>query len=152
MLRPERFAAPCGWHAIPARPDLVAEDGADRTLDEGGVQRHPVAGQAAAPGSDRQGVPARRCRPTSASPPPPAGGARPAAPVGGQCVRPGVEALAQYAAPEGHVIVPRAHTEVLPGRTAVRLGLWLSNTRSRRDGLSAEQRERLADLGIDWAR
>ncbi|MCY0962907.1 helicase [Streptomyces sp. H27-H5] len=28
----------------------------------------------------------------------------------------------------------------------------LSNIRSRRDGLSAERRERLAALGVDWAR
>ncbi|MGW6971518.1 helicase associated domain-containing protein [Streptomyces sp. NPDC054952] len=63
-----------------------------------------------------------------------------------------MEALAQYAAREGRVVVPRAHTEELPDGTVVRLGVWLSNTRTRRDGLSAEQRERLAALGIDWAR
>ncbi|MER6394379.1 helicase associated domain-containing protein [Streptomyces sp. NPDC001523] len=62
-----------------------------------------------------------------------------------------MEALAPYAAREGRVIVPRVHTEVLPDGTAVRVGVWLSNTRSRRDGLSAEQRERLAVLGVDWA-
>ncbi|MFD5892343.1 hypothetical protein ACFWHQ_41285 [Streptomyces sp. NPDC060334] len=35
----------------------------------------------------------------------------------------GGEALAQYAARESRVIVPRAHTEVLPDGTAVRLGV-----------------------------
>ncbi|MFJ5812275.1 helicase associated domain-containing protein [Streptomyces sp. NPDC093093] len=69
---------------------------------------------------------------------------------GGNAFDRGVEALAQYAACEGRVVVPWAHTEELPNGTAVRLGVWLSNTRSRRDGLSADRRERLADLGIDW--
>lgn len=71
---------------------------------------------------------------------------------GGSMFDRGVEALAQYVAREERVVIPRAHTEELPDGTAVRPGVWLSNTRSRRDGLTAEQRERLADLGIDWAR
>jgi hypothetical protein len=33
----------------------------------------------------------------------------------------------------------------------VRLGVWLSNTRSRKAGLNGEQRAALAELGIDWA-
>ncbi|WP_306432501.1 helicase associated domain-containing protein [Streptomyces sp. A1136] len=64
----------------------------------------------------------------------------------------GVDALAQYAARDGRVVVPRTHTEELPDGTPVRLGVWLSNTRTRRDELTAEQCERLAALGVDWAR
>ncbi|MFF1561559.1 helicase associated domain-containing protein [Streptomyces sp. NPDC058279] len=83
--------------------------------------------------------------------------AEPAAPgrprrASGSAFERGVDALAQYAAREGRVVVPRTHTEELPDGTPVRLGVWLSNTRTRRDGLTPEQRERLAALGIDWAR
>ncbi|MGX1886573.1 helicase associated domain-containing protein [Streptomyces sp. NPDC055287] len=63
----------------------------------------------------------------------------------------GVAALAQYKAREGKAVVARGHVEELPDGTSVRLGVWLSNTRSRRAGLSEEQREQLAGLGLDWA-
>ncbi|NEB53270.1 hypothetical protein G3I48_13390 [Streptomyces griseus] len=33
----------------------------------------------------------------------------------------------------------------------VRLGTWISNTRTRRNKLTDQQREQLAALGIDWA-
>ncbi len=33
----------------------------------------------------------------------------------------------------------------------VKLGVWLSNTKSRRDKLTAEQRAALAALGMEWA-
>ncbi|SCE26145.1 hypothetical protein GA0115246_113342 [Streptomyces sp. SolWspMP-sol7th] len=33
----------------------------------------------------------------------------------------------------------------------VRLGVWVSNTKSRYDGLSAEERKQLAALGAPWA-
>ncbi|MGW8955589.1 hypothetical protein [Streptomyces sp. NPDC055709] len=46
------------------------------------------------------------------------------------------------------MVVPRAHEEHLPDGP-VRLEVWLSNTRSRRAGLSPEQRAQLADLGIN---
>ncbi|MGQ4733358.1 Helicase associated domain protein [Streptomyces sp. Ju416(a)] len=62
----------------------------------------------------------------------------------------GITALTQYAAREGQVVVPRAHVEETP-HGPVRLGTWISNTRSRRNKLSTEQREQLAALGIDWA-
>ncbi|MGX1896729.1 hypothetical protein ACWIHQ_25070 [Streptomyces anulatus] len=55
-------------------------------------------------------------------------------------------ALTQYAAREGRVVVPRTHIEETP-HGAVRLGTCISNTRSRREKLSTEQR---AALGIDW--
>ncbi len=39
-------------------------------------------------------------------------------------------------------------TEPVP----VKLGVWISNTKSRRDRLDAEQLAALAELGMDWAR
>ncbi|WP_251145352.1 helicase associated domain-containing protein [Streptomyces sp. McG3] len=58
--------------------------------------------------------------------------------------------LTQYASRERRVVVPRAHIEETP-HGAVRLGTWISNTRSRRNKLTTEQREQLTALGIDWA-
>ncbi|MEV7052361.1 DEAD/DEAH box helicase [Streptomyces anulatus] len=63
----------------------------------------------------------------------------------------GLVALAQYAEREGTVVVGRSWSEELPDGTSVRLGVWLSNTRTRRAGLSEEQLERLAALGVEWA-
>ncbi|MFF9579640.1 Helicase associated domain protein [Streptomyces rubiginosohelvolus] len=66
----------------------------------------------------------------------------------------GITALTQYAAREGHLKVPRQHTEtvVIDGQEhAVKAGVFLSNHKSRRAKLSTEQREQLAALGIDWA-
>ncbi|MFJ8313106.1 MULTISPECIES: Helicase associated domain protein [unclassified Streptomyces] len=68
----------------------------------------------------------------------------------------GVAALAQYIAREGHHRVPRAHAEeiVIEGETApavVKLGVWMSNTKSRRDKLIPPQRAALAELGVEWA-
>ncbi|MGW7400116.1 helicase associated domain-containing protein, partial [Streptomyces cyaneofuscatus] len=61
----------------------------------------------------------------------------------------GITALTQYAEREGRVVVPRAHIEETP-HGPVQLGTWISNTRSRRERLNAQQREQLAALGIDW--
>lgn len=63
----------------------------------------------------------------------------------------GITALTQYAAREGRVAVPRAHIEETP-HGPVRLGTWISNTRTRRNKLTDQQREQLAALGIDWTR
>ncbi len=68
----------------------------------------------------------------------------------------GLAALAQYIAREGHHRVPRNHTEKLTveGEDApvvVKLGVWISNTKSRRDKLTPEQRATLAELGLEWA-
>ncbi|WP_435877469.1 Helicase associated domain protein [Streptomyces anulatus] len=62
----------------------------------------------------------------------------------------GITALTQYAAREGRLVVSRAHVEETP-HGPVRLGTWISNTRTRRDKLTDQQREQLAALGIDWA-
>ncbi|WP_097990570.1 DEAD/DEAH box helicase [Streptomyces sp. f51] len=62
----------------------------------------------------------------------------------------GITALTQYAAREGRVAVPRTHIEETP-HGPVRLGTWISNTRTRRNKLTDQQRAQLAALGIDWA-
>ncbi|MGA5040045.1 Helicase associated domain protein [Streptomyces capoamus] len=64
----------------------------------------------------------------------------------------GCAALAQYKSRTGVTgPVSRSWVEVLPDGGEVRLGVFLSNTKSRRAGLTAEQLQRLADLGLDWA-
>ncbi|GAB2892009.1 helicase associated domain-containing protein [Streptomyces mayteni] len=73
----------------------------------------------------------------------------------------GRAAAKQYLAREGHLKVPRGHVEHLvleegagggdqePGETvAVRLGVWRSNMRSRRDTLPIEQQTALDELGL----
>ncbi|WP_432023374.1 Helicase associated domain protein [Streptomyces parvus] len=61
----------------------------------------------------------------------------------GEAFERGIAALTQYATREGRVAVPRAHVEETP-HGPVRLGNWISNTRSSRNKLTVEQREQLA--------
>ncbi|GAA2445258.1 hypothetical protein GCM10010405_30870 [Streptomyces macrosporus] len=68
----------------------------------------------------------------------------------------GIAALAQYIAREGHHRVPRSHAEeiAMEGEGApvvVKLGVWISNTKSRRDKLTQEQLNALRELGMEWA-
>lgn len=63
----------------------------------------------------------------------------------------GVAALAQYKDREGSVKVPRAHVEALPDGSEVKLGVFLSNSKSRRDKLTADKLTVLAGLGLEWA-
>ncbi|WLQ53678.1 helicase associated domain-containing protein (plasmid) [Streptomyces poriferorum] len=69
----------------------------------------------------------------------------------------GLHALAQWIEREGrHRPVPRTHSEEIiingqPELTPVKLGVWVSNTRTRRTKLAPEQRAALAALGVDWA-
>ncbi|MFE9636800.1 Helicase associated domain protein [Streptomyces sp. NPDC006463] len=69
----------------------------------------------------------------------------------------GLAALAQWVEREGtHRPVPRAHGEevAVEGEAepvVVKLGVWVSNTKSRRDKLTADQLAALAQLGVDWA-
>ncbi|MEV8312465.1 helicase associated domain-containing protein, partial [Streptomyces flavidovirens] len=64
----------------------------------------------------------------------------------------GVAALRQYIAREARTVVPRGHTEILENcGTPVRLGVWLSNQKNRRDRLNEQQLAALAELGLDWA-
>ncbi|QCS09539.1 helicase (plasmid) [Streptomyces clavuligerus] len=71
----------------------------------------------------------------------------------------GVAALAQYKTRTGTVVVPRGHTEVLEDgwgpdgdgeKTEVRLGVWMSNTKTRRTGLTDDKLAILAALGLHW--
>ncbi|WP_406053401.1 Helicase associated domain protein [Streptomyces sp. NBC_01077] len=64
----------------------------------------------------------------------------------------GVAALAQYKARTGSVVVPRAHTERLEDGTEVKLGVFLSNSKTRRAKLTADKLAALAELGLQWAR
>ncbi|MFJ3825592.1 DEAD/DEAH box helicase [Streptomyces nodosus] len=74
-----------------------------------------------------------------------------------QAFQRGLVALAQWVEREGaHLPVPRGHAEeiTVDGETepvAVKLGVWVSNTKSRRDKLTQEQLDALAELGIRWA-
>ncbi|MFI8516032.1 Helicase associated domain protein [Streptomyces sp. NPDC085460] len=68
----------------------------------------------------------------------------------------GLTALAQWVEKEGQRAVPRgAVVEIEVDGEAepvpVKLGVWLSNTKSRRDRLTTEQRAALAALGMEWA-
>jgi hypothetical protein len=65
-------------------------------------------------------------------------------------------ALAQWVEREGQRSVPRgAVVEIEVNGEAepvpVKLGVWLSNTKSRRDKLTEEQQAALRKLGVDWA-
>ncbi|MGV9912090.1 Helicase associated domain protein [Streptomyces tendae] len=63
----------------------------------------------------------------------------------------GLAALAQYIQREGRTVVGRAHIEELPDGSAIKLGVFLSNQKARRDRLDATQRAALAELGYTWA-
>ncbi|MFE6692032.1 Helicase associated domain protein [Streptomyces sp. NPDC057743] len=74
-----------------------------------------------------------------------------------QAFQRGLAALAQWVEREGaHRPVPRGHGEqiTVDGEAepvTVKLGVWLSNTKSRRGKLTAEQLEALRKLGMEWA-
>ncbi|MFG2433002.1 Helicase associated domain protein [Streptomyces sp. NPDC048590] len=66
----------------------------------------------------------------------------------------GILALEQYRARTGSVTVPRAHVEtvVVDGEEhAVKLGVFLTNSKTRRAKLTADKLAALAALGLDWA-
>ncbi|MEU1312467.1 Helicase associated domain protein [Streptomyces cinnamoneus] len=73
-----------------------------------------------------------------------------------QAFQRGLATLAQWIEREGQRPVPRGHAEEISvnGETepvVVKLGVWVSNTRARRDKLTPEQRAALAELGVEWA-
>ncbi|MFJ2420021.1 helicase associated domain-containing protein [Streptomyces brevispora] len=63
----------------------------------------------------------------------------------------GVAALAQHKARTGSVTVTRAHVERLEDGSEVKLGVFLSNSKSRRAKLTPDKLATLAALGLDWA-
>lgn len=81
----------------------------------------------------------------------------PAAEHGGRtsAFKRGLAALAQWIQREGvHRAVPRGHVErvVIDGQEHQhKLGVWISNTKTRRDKLTPDQRTALTELGVDWA-
>lgn len=68
----------------------------------------------------------------------------------GKAFERGVTALTQYKEREGRVVVPRAHEEHVPDGP-VRLGVGLTNTRTRHTRHTTEQRAQLTALGLEWA-
>lgn len=74
-----------------------------------------------------------------------------------QAFQRGLAALTQWVEREGAGRpVPRSHTEeiAVDGETepvVVKLGVWVSNTRARRDKLTPEQRVTLKELAVEWA-
>lgn len=74
-----------------------------------------------------------------------------------QAFKRGLAALAQWVEREGaDRPVPRAHGEEIAVEgevepVVVKLGVWVSNTKSRRDKLTADQLAALTKLGVDWA-
>jgi superfamily II DNA or RNA helicase len=72
-----------------------------------------------------------------------------------QAFQRGLAALAQWIEREGQRPVPRGHSEeiVVHGEAepvVVKLGVWVSNTRTRRDRLAREQLDSLRELGVEW--
>ncbi|MER6617806.1 DEAD/DEAH box helicase [Streptomyces xantholiticus] len=74
-----------------------------------------------------------------------------------QAFQRGLAALAQWVEREGaERPVPRGHSEqiAVEGETepvTVKLGVWASNTKTRRDKLTQEQLDALRELGMAWA-
>jgi superfamily II DNA or RNA helicase len=74
-----------------------------------------------------------------------------------QAFQRGLAALAQWVEREGaDRPVPRGHSEEItvdgePEPVTVNLGVWVSNTKSRRNRLAQEQRDALRKLGMQWA-
>ncbi|MGX8280270.1 MULTISPECIES: helicase associated domain-containing protein [unclassified Streptomyces] len=56
---------------------------------------------------------------------------------------------AAYAQREGHLNVPRQHIEITDG-AEIKLGIWISNQRSRRARLHPQRIEALDQLGMRW--
>lgn len=74
-----------------------------------------------------------------------------------QAFQRGLAALTQWVELEGpDRPVPRSHSEqiAVDGQTepvTVKLGVWVSNTKTRRDKLAPEQLDALRELGVEWA-
>ncbi|MFE9703352.1 Helicase associated domain protein [Streptomyces sp. NPDC005930] len=73
-----------------------------------------------------------------------------------QAFQRGLTALTQWVEREGQRPVPRSHSEeiTVDGETepvVIKLGVWVSNTKTRRDRLTQEQLDALRELGMKWA-
>ncbi|MGW4840500.1 Helicase associated domain protein [Streptomyces globisporus] len=95
--------------------------------------------------------------PAQAPPPAPASSRTAKSPSKAQqAFQRGLTALTQWIEREGQRPVPRGHAEEISidGETepvVVKLGVWISNTKTRRDKLTQEQLNALRELGIEWA-
>ncbi|KKZ69942.1 helicase [Streptomyces showdoensis] len=74
-----------------------------------------------------------------------------------QAFQRGLAALTQWVEREGaHRPVPRGHAEEIAVEgeaepVTVKLGVWVSNTKTRRDKLTTDQHAALRELGVEWA-
>ncbi|MEU3962813.1 Helicase associated domain protein [Streptomyces buecherae] len=73
-----------------------------------------------------------------------------------QAFQRGLTALTQWIEREGQRPVPRGHAEEISvdgeaDPVTVKLGVWISNTKTRRDKLTQEQLDALRELGMEWA-
>lgn len=93
----------------------------------------------------------------TAPPAPAAGGAAKRTGKAAQAFQRGLAALTQWAEREGtDRPVPRGHSEpiTLDGQTGpvvVKLGVWVTNTKQRRNTLTTDQLDALRNLGMRWA-
>ncbi|MFI2415799.1 Helicase associated domain protein [Streptomyces sp. NPDC018947] len=92
-------------------------------------------------------------QPAQAPPPAPtAKGPAKGPPKAQRAFQRGLAALTQWVEREGvQRPIPRKAIEVLPDGTETKLGVWVSNTRARRDKLTGEQLDALRELGVQWA-
>ncbi|MEV6109182.1 Helicase associated domain protein [Streptomyces sp. NPDC051940] len=112
-------------------------------------QRQPAVWQQLVDGQ-RERLGRLGIEPLSEAPPAPAKPAR----GGTAAFERGLTALTQYKARTGSVTVPRAHVEPVTAdgqEHQVKLGVFLSNTKTRRAKLTAVQLQQLANLGLQWA-
>ncbi|MDJ0465455.1 DEAD/DEAH box helicase [Streptomyces sp. H27-C3] len=97
--------------------------------------------------------------PAAPTPDPAAVGAAKGSGKAQQAFQRGLAALTQWVERESaHRPVPRGHSEEImvdsesqAEPVTVKLGVWISNTKTRRDKLTPEQLDALRKLGIDWA-
>ncbi|MFI0506911.1 Helicase associated domain protein [Streptomyces albogriseolus] len=96
-------------------------------------------------------------KPVQAPPPAPAAARATKPGKAQQAFQRGFTALTQWVGREGaHRPVPRSHTEEIVVNSeaepvTVKLGVWVSNTKSRRNKLTQEQLDALRELGVEWA-
>ncbi|CAL9327458.1 hypothetical protein SUDANB6_05959 [Streptomyces sp. enrichment culture] len=95
-------------------------------------------------------------QPDQAPPPAPAAGCATKSPTRAQqAFQRGLAALTQWVEREGpHRPVPRGHAEeiTVDGEpVTVKLGVWVSNTKARRDKLTQDQLAALRELDVKWA-